>query len=92
MLPPQRSKKGREHSPVFLEKGRHPLVPLDRLQIVQDNSTDAPVDIREFVAKLWVTEERVNEKMRMTSSRNADKLRRDVEVREGVIVDLARCY
>ena len=59
-------------SPFFLEKGRHPLVPLDRLQIVQDNNTDAPVDIREFVAKLWVTEERVNEKMRMTSSRHCE--------------------
>ena len=68
-------------SPFFLEKGRHPLVPLDRLQIVQDNNTDAPVDIREFVAKLWVTEERVNEKMRMTSSRHADKLRREVDDR-----------
>ena len=30
------------------------MVPLDRLQIVRDNELDAPEDIREFVAKIWV--------------------------------------
>ena len=58
-------------SPIFLEKGRHPLAPLDMLQIVK--AGNAREEINEFVSRMWSIDDQVAEKLRMTDAAYGDE-------------------
>ena len=55
-------------------------MPLDRQKIAR-NESDAPEDIREFVARMWIQEDKVSDKFRLQRDSSHNAKRRAVDLR-----------